>query len=197
VPDSGLKEGSSVNLQLASSKGLYSISASARDSDDLTYSRLLRSVLINGAPLYAGAIINAAETEKISIAALSTHEDVLRALRMPDSRQRKLEKVPKGKKQNQEEDEKPIYSRSLAMLRKPRPGYTDAARMSGVQGTVVLQVTFLSTGEVGTIALVESLDRGLNNSAFSAAKRMKFLPAEIDGKPVDSVKNVEYSFWIY
>ncbi|MBA3770656.1 MAG: hypothetical protein H0X08_09235, partial [Blastocatellia bacterium] len=40
-------------------------------------------------------------------------------------------------------------TKGLAIISKPKPGYTDAARTSNTQGTVVLKVVFLASGQVG------------------------------------------------
>jgi TonB family protein len=66
-----------------------------------------------------------------------------------------------------------------------------------VQGTVKLRVTLLASGNIGAIELVVSLGAGLDQAAFEAARSIKFLPAEIDGKPVDVTMNFEYGFTIY
>jgi hypothetical protein len=41
------------------------------------------------------------------------------------------------------------------------------------------------------------MNKGLVINSVDAARRIKFLPAEVDGKPVDVTKIVEYSFSIY
>ena len=85
----------------------------------------------------------------------------------------------------------------LKILSKPRPGYTDSARQSNVQGTVVLAVLFRDDGKVGIVLLIKGLDKGLSQQAISAAKRIQFQPMMKDGKPVSVVRMVEYSFSIY
>jgi len=45
--------------------------------------------------------------------------------------------------------------------------------------------------------LLNRLGNGLDEHALSAARRMKFEPKTVNGKPVPVVKMVEYSFAIY
>ncbi len=86
---------------------------------------------------------------------------------------------------------------SLKILSKPRPGYTDAARISGVQGEVILRVTFLPNGKVGSISVVKGLSDGLTEQAVQAARRITFEPAMVNGRPQAVTKQVDYSFYIY
>ncbi len=44
---------------------------------------------------------------------------------------------------------------------------------------------------------LSKMNKGLVINSVDAARRIKFLPAEVDGKPVDVTKIVEYSFSIY
>jgi len=60
-----------------------------------------------------------------------------------------------------------------------------------------LLVAFSANGRVENIPVLTSLGYGLDAQAIKAAKRIKFEPATRDGKPVMSVKTVEYSFTIY
>ena len=102
--------------------------------------------------------------------------------------------IPNAKK-NESDDN--IYARPFLLLSQPRAKYTDAARMDKVEGTVVLEIVFKATGDIGSISIVHGLGGGLNKSAVDAAKNIRFLPAEIDGTGVDVTKSVEYTFSIY
>jgi TonB family protein len=85
----------------------------------------------------------------------------------------------------------------LKILSKPRPGYTDEARLSGTQGTVILRVTFTASGEVGKIDVVRGLPGGLTERAIAAARKITFEPVMVNGKPVTVTKQIEYGFYIY
>ena len=89
------------------------------------------------------------------------------------------------------------YSRRLIILRRPGPGYTDEARMNSKQGTIKAKVQFLKSGKIGEIVVDPSLDRGLASNVGRAVMDIKFVPAEIDGKPVDVTRILEYKFSIY
>ena len=88
-------------------------------------------------------------------------------------------------------------SESLVLVTKPKAAYTEAARQSNLQGTVILRVTFLRNGGIGSVSVVKALPHGLTEQAIFAAKRMSFLPGISDGELVGMTKQVEYSFSIY
>lgn len=85
----------------------------------------------------------------------------------------------------------------LVIISKPRPTYTDPAKNASVQGTVVLRVTFLASGRVGSISPVKGLSHGLTEQAIAAARLITFKPAESKDGPISVTKTVEYSFVPY
>lgn len=88
-------------------------------------------------------------------------------------------------------------TQGLKILSKPRPGYTDAARTNNIQGTVILRVTFLASGQIGSISPVKGLPNGLTEQAIAAARRINFEPAKVNGLGQTVTKQIEYSFSIY
>jgi len=80
---------------------------------------------------------------------------------------------------------------------KPRPSYTDEARMRNEQGTIKLAVLYDADGSVKAALPVEKLKYGLTEQAFIAALKISFTPAQKDGKPVATLRITEYSFKLY
>jgi TonB family protein len=72
----------------------------------------------------------------------------------------------------------------------PKPTYPDEARAKKVEGDVVIQVLFSASGEVKVLRVVQGLGYGLDEAAESAARQIRFTPAEQDGQPVDFTANV-------
>jgi TonB family protein len=66
-----------------------------------------------------------------------------------------------------------------------------------VQGTVILRVTFLASGQVGSISPVKGLPNGLTEQAIAAARSIRFEPAKNNGVAQTVTKQVEYTFSIY
>lgn len=85
----------------------------------------------------------------------------------------------------------------VRILSKVRSNYTDAARKNGIEGTVRLRVTFLASGEIGSISIATALPYGLTEQAIAAARQIKFTPAAKNGIAYTVAKLVEYSFSLY
>ena len=83
------------------------------------------------------------------------------------------------------------------LMNKPFAGYTDQARMNGQTGNVKVAVGLEADGSVGFVLPFETLPWGLTENAVTAAKKIRFKPAEKDGKRVSTVTVLTYSFSIY
>jgi TonB family protein len=88
---------------------------------------------------------------------------------------------------------KPI-DRPVEIVFKPTPEYTDDARSARIEGTVSLEVEFTAAGDVRVLRVVRGLGHGLDEAAERAALRMRFKPAQSDGRPVDSRATVHITF---
>lgn len=82
----------------------------------------------------------------------------------------------------------------VRVLSKPEPQYTNDARAIGVTGTVVLRCIFTADGAVKHFLIVRSLPSGLTEQSIAAARRIKFVPATKDGRPVSTYIQLEYHF---
>ncbi len=78
----------------------------------------------------------------------------------------------------------------------PKPPYPLIARRMGVEGVVVLRVLVRENGEVEKVAVSQSSGfRLLDESALKTVRdRWRFLPARLDGKPVESWVEVPIRF---
>lgn len=85
----------------------------------------------------------------------------------------------------------------LKILSKPKPSYTDLARIYGIQGTVTLRVVFLANKNIGEVSIVSKLPFGLTNNAISAAKRLTFEPLMKEGVAYSVTKTLQFTFTMY
>lgn len=85
-------------------------------------------------------------------------------------------------------------SRPVEVLFVPKPVYTDEGRSKKVEGVVRLQVVFTASGEVKVLRVLQGLGYGLDESAQSAARQIRFKPAQQDGRPVDFEAPVRITF---
>ncbi len=77
---------------------------------------------------------------------------------------------------------------------KPKPDYTDEARMQKIEGEVLLRVSFGANGEVRVLDTLRGLGHGLDQNAVRAAQQIQFKPATRDGRPIDSIAVVHIVF---
>ena len=80
---------------------------------------------------------------------------------------------------------------------KPEPGFTESARRFEVTGVVRLRAILYKTGEVTNVSVVKSLPHGLTEQSVEAARRIRFEPAQKDGRAVSQYVVLEYNFLIY
>jgi TonB family protein len=85
-------------------------------------------------------------------------------------------------------------TKPVQILSKPKPKYTEEARAKQIEGDVLLQVLFRSSGAVEVERVVRGLGYGLDESAQAAAREIRFEPALQEGHPVDSSAIVHITF---
>ena len=82
----------------------------------------------------------------------------------------------------------------VEIVSKPRPTYTEEARRLKIEGEVVLEVVFVSTGQLRVLGVLQTLGHGLDEAAIAAARSIEFKPARRDGKPVDHAARLHILF---
>lgn len=85
-------------------------------------------------------------------------------------------------------------TRKAVITFRPEPGYTKEAHNNNVYGVVRLRVVLNFSGEVTNLTVVKGLPDGLTEKAVAAARRIKFTPAEKDGREVSQYVVLEYNF---
>lgn len=72
--------------------------------------------------------------------------------------------------------------------------YPAQARRLGVEGKVVLRLTVNPEGRVEKVEILDGPGFGLNQAAAEAARRLRFRPATLDGRPVAVRIRYTYTF---
>jgi TonB family protein len=85
-------------------------------------------------------------------------------------------------------------ARTINILDKPQPQYTEEARTLKLEGDVVLDVVFLADSKVEVNRVISGLGHGLDEKAVEAAQSIKFEPARANGKPVDFPARLRIEF---
>jgi TonB family protein len=83
------------------------------------------------------------------------------------------------------------------IISTPKAMYTDEARTKGIQGSVILKITLLANGSIGSITPVKTLGYGLTEKAIAAARQIRFEPKKVNGVPQSVIITRDYSFSIY
>lgn len=69
--------------------------------------------------------------------------------------------------------------RSPKILAKVEPQYPESARQANIQGTVVVKIQILTSGQSGKIVVLQSSgNAALDNAALDAVQQWRFIPAE-------------------
>jgi len=85
-------------------------------------------------------------------------------------------------------------SGQVRIIEKPRPSYTAPAREQQIEGEVVLDVLFEASGTIQVLGVIQGLGYGLDDRAAEAARKIRFKPAEREGKPIDSRARLRITF---
>ena len=88
-------------------------------------------------------------------------------------------------------------TKKAVITSKPEPGFTESARVFGVTGVVRIRAILTATGTVEGVNVVKWLPHGLTQKALSAARLIRFEPAQKDGRAVSQYVTLEYNFNIY
>jgi TonB family protein len=80
------------------------------------------------------------------------------------------------------------------LIFKTEPEYTEQARHSHIQGTVVLSVEIGPDGAARNVKVVRSLDPGLDQRAIETVSQWRFKPGMRDGVPVTVTATIEMNF---
>jgi TonB family protein len=85
-------------------------------------------------------------------------------------------------------------TRGVQIEFKPKPLYTDEARGARIQGEVIVEVRFETSGKAQPLRVITGLGYGLDENALQAAAQIQFRPAERNGKPVDQTALVHFVY---
>jgi TonB family protein len=80
------------------------------------------------------------------------------------------------------------------LIHKTEPAYTEEARHSHVEGTVILSVDVEPDGAARNIKVLRSIDPGLDQKAIEAVSQWKFKPGTKDGVAVTVRAQIQVNF---
>jgi periplasmic protein TonB len=82
------------------------------------------------------------------------------------------------------------------IVHQVQPRYTELARRSGVQGTVIVEAVIDEKGSVTNVRVLRGLPMGLDKAAVEAIQQWRFKPATLADKPVKVFFTLTVNFTI-
>ena len=74
------------------------------------------------------------------------------------------------------------------------PLYSDEARSQGIEGRVAVEVTVATDGKAKALQIVRGLGHGLDQNALVAVRDWHFVPATLNGRPIEATTRVDVEF---
>lgn len=174
------------SLQIVAGRAdrIYRIFGGARDKNNEALKYFLSSLKLSDKNLFVleSELKNRVRENSVAISTLKETPFLLET----EEAQKQIDEIKIADK-----NARPVF------LFMPQPKYTNEGRQVNARGTVTMSVTFSENGNVDKITVLSGLPNGLTESAVRAARLLRFLPLEIDGKPVTIAKKISYSFTIY
>jgi TonB family protein len=85
---------------------------------------------------------------------------------------------------------------SPIVVAKKEPEYSEAARLAGLEGTVVLEAVIAEDGSAKQIRVARPLGLGLDENAVEAARTWRFTPGLYQGRPAPVEIDLAVDFFI-
>jgi TonB family protein len=80
------------------------------------------------------------------------------------------------------------------VVRRVNPSYPPGARAQGIDGIVVIRAIVRKDGRADEVEILRDLPMGLGEAARNAVRQWRFLPATVNGKPIDVYYTVTVRF---
>jgi TonB family protein len=82
------------------------------------------------------------------------------------------------------------------LLNKTDPEYSEAARLAGLEGTVLLKAVIALDGTATDIRVIRSLGLGLDEKAIEAVRRWRFTPGLYKASPAPVLTDLAVNFFL-
>lgn len=176
---------------------LYSLKINAPTAQEAELSRFLYSVKLQGKPLFVQKEKVELPEELIEIGALKTSPEIIEAF------ERKIEKnkiniTYEVASEDLNKTEIQGLTRKVVIVDRPFPALA-AGFQNGLNGTfsAKLKVNFLANGQIGDIAVLSVENKDFSKACVEAARKIRFVPAQVKGKNADSVEIVDYTVQVF
>ena len=199
---SSLSSGYEEYLKLKSGKHLYIVSARTNDASSQVLARFLFSIRVNGEQLFKSKQEASYSESAVRADSLETSPEIKEAY------DRKFEKVERNIEYLPYQDDPqgdpvedfsrpPVivdqpsipFGRIIGNLQRSTPGRHEELRAKA-------KVLLTANGQVGDIVVYSTDGEAFREACADAAKKLRFVPAQRDGKNVDAYWIVNYTYII-
>ena len=176
---------------------LYFLKISAKTGQEAEVSRFLFSIKLQGKPLFVQKVKVDSPEEIVSFAALKTTPEVTEAF------ERKIESSKinityEASPNELNEVEYDGMTRKVVIVERPFPASSNGyAPTKNDMFSVRLKVNFLASGQIGDITVLSIENKEFSKACIEAARKIRFVPAQINGKNADTVEIVDYTVQIF
>ena len=201
------EDGFSSSIYLAWEKKFYRLFVRGENEQSPQVTRFLYSIKLNGQPLFVQKTpkVDSAE-EIVSVSSLKTSDEVLAALKRK-SEDVKISYVLNSAKNKTPED-KTKYSRPPIILYQPRPEPDRNAiprkQFADDKPQAIsfrCRLTLLANGQIGEITVLSSFPEYVTEiykrNVMNSVRQIRFVPAQINGKNVDSQTETQTRFVLF
>lgn len=199
-------------VHLGSNKYHYFFQISATESGSDLAAAFLTSILAGGKQIIKGANIAGDQTVKID--QLITSPEIKEALlRDPGKTELAFTQKPMAELQSEKKDplqdgarpaivlERPFPKEMISDALKPDTGGKKEGRVIAVDGPAssvpgrgfIARVKLLASGEIGDVIIFSDEKPDVVRKYAPAINKIKFVPAHMDGKAIDSVCDLQYT----
>jgi hypothetical protein len=191
----------SKTIHIGSDDRYYKITIGADSADNINVSLFLMSLRLHGAAMFPkyGEKVDPAD-KVLYMDDLKNSPLVKQYLDKPDSINLNVvyarDTPGPGAAAETFDADSPIYSRPLIVLRKSPPAFPSVNKSGPpISVKIRLRVQFLASGQIGKVELISTPPINYAESAIEAVKKIKFIPAQKDGKDVDVSRVMEFGYW--
>ena len=182
------------SFYFASKQFYYIVRARSPKGDNASIQRFARSLRLKGKP-----IVQATGTSEVgptvALSTLRSSPEIVSALDSKSGSGGQVEYVLDVRELTKFQTDPDVRPAVIVQRQFPKLEYKhlQGARQ---QGTLVvkLRTKFLANGQIGDIGVYSETNREFSDDCVNLAKKIKFIPAKKDGRPVDSYQIVTYYF---
>jgi hypothetical protein len=181
-------EAARVRVVVGTDDGYYTISIIGPSVSHPIFERMLASIQLDGQPVVKEATAKPPlGATVINSKTLESSDVVKEAMRRKQTDEVVVDKVLASDKPDEV-----IYSRHVIIVNRPTPNYSGHEKADGIAGSVTVRVLFRGDGNIGKITYVKGT-RPASSPIIEAIKKMKFVPAQVDGAPADATVTFVYN----